>query len=386
MFKQFRQLLALQARVLSRPRQALLLPVQTLVTARHLLPLARLAREEGVAVCYALSPKIRCARARALIRHWLDPLAEEVSCNRAHAQRWALIVVADHGHFHTLCPGGSPIAHIGHGSPSKLGGRIPHLPWEYGQAPRRRNGEIAYCEMIEASEAIRDAIAQAEPALAPRIRVLGRLLDDEMLGSARDRAAGRASLGLDPGRPVLLVASTLGPRSLFATCWDALQAQLPSLAGDYQIVLAPHPNEYGRWHARHADGSGLRLLEPERAAEEVIAVADALLTDFSSLCHKAALLDVPLVFMRCEPLPVWPQGATARLYAAWPKWDPSEPLAPALAEAGARCNDPATLASRAWINSRPGQAQAAYRAWLRERLPGLAAAPDPAPREAVPGA
>lgn len=375
MIKELRQLLSLHARLSGREEYAVLLPVQTLVTARHLVPLARLAGECSIPVRYALSPRIRCDEVRRRIRALLEPHGREIGSLQAHLRRWRLVVVADHGHFHSLLPGGSPVVHIGHGNPSKLGGRRPDLPWEYGQAPRRRTGELRYREMVESSERVSAALQALDPDLRGRIRVLGRLLDDEMLAVADDRAAVRRTLGLGDDRPVLVVASSVGPQSLFARHWQSLHEQLEPLTARFQIALCAHPNEHYHWRRRQPAGSGLRLLEADLYTERMLAVADLLLCDHSSLCHKAALLDVPMLFARCEPLPVWREGATAQLYAAWPKWNGREPLAPLLDEAIALRGCASASAVKDWINSYPGQARALYREWLLDFFPSEARVP-----------
>lgn len=368
MIKEFRQLLACGARF-TTPRHALLLPIQSAASARHLLPLARLACGMGIEVCYTLSRRTGSGESAPSIRAGFDAWAREIGSAQAHRRRWTLVVVADHGHFRTLLPAGSPVIHIGHGSPSKTGPRHPRLPWEYGMAPRRRNGEPAYREMIEASDEVAAELVRAEPALAGRIRVLGRLLDDEMLEAAADRARVLQALQLDPGKPVLMVASTIRSQSLFGRYWEVLLPQLRPLAARFQIVLCPHPNEHAMWKARLGEDSGMRMTEPGQAAEHVLAVAQALVVDFSSLGHKAALLDLPMVLSHCDPLPVWPAGATARLYDIWPQWDGSVPLETRLHEAEAMRGSPAAEAVKDWVNSRPGQARRRFAGLLAEYFP-----------------
>lgn len=370
MIKELRQLIALYARWRPNREHALLLPIQTLVTARHLLPLAKLAAARSIPVRFALAPSVRRPEVRERIREMFAPFAEEVGSIRAHAKRWSLVVVADHGHFHSLLPSGCPVVHIGHGSPSKLGGRRrPNLPWEYGHAPRRRNGQLRYREMIESSEPLRLALQQSDPVAAGRIRVLGRLIDDEMMRAALDRDRIRKELRIATGKPVLMVASSIGSRSLFSCHWDPLCEQLEAMVDRYQVVLCPHPNEDARWRARHRPGSRVRLLEPEFCAERVVAASDLLLCDYTSLCHKAALLDVPMVFAECEPMPVWPQGATAQLYGIWPRWNGRESVAVRLDEAEALRGCVGGRICKDWVNSEPGRASELYAEWLGGYFP-----------------
>lgn len=368
MIKEFRQLLAWSARF-TTPQHALLLPIQSVASARHLLPLARLANEMCIDACYTLSHRVGSGESGPSIRTDFNTCAREVDSVQAHHHRWTLVVVADHGHFRTLLPTGSPVIHIGHGSPSKTGPRDPHLPWEYGMAPRRRNGEVAYREMIEASDEVRAELVRMEPSLADRIRVFGRLLDDEMLKAATDRAQTLQTLQLDPDKPILMIASTIRSSSLFGRYWDVMLPQLRSLADRYQIVLCPHPNEHAMWKARLGEESGMLMLGPEQSAENVLAVAQALVVDFSSLSHKATLLDVPMVLSHCDPLPVWSEGATARLYKVWPQWDGSVALETRLREAEAMRGSPATQAVKKWVNSRPGQAHRHFAGLLAEYFP-----------------
>src|SRR5690606_26623369 len=131
--------------------------------------------------------------------------------------RWNLVVLADHACFHTIAWNGSPLAHVGHGNPSKSTKRFPAIPWEYSNVPRLPDGNIVYREMIESAEGVRAAIAELDPALGNKIRVLGRLLDDKAL-----EARAAAQRVPQTGKPMLLMVSTLGPDSAFALYWDAI--------------------------------------------------------------------------------------------------------------------------------------------------------------------
>ncbi len=380
-------LLALYARHSRQTRQALLLPIQSVVSARHLLPLARLAHSMGITVCYTLSKRIaRTADARCIHAAFHEH-ASAVGRTSAHGTRWALIVMADHGSFRPLLLNGSPVVHIGHGNPSKTDHGGLDLPWEYGQAPRTRQGHIAYHEIIEASERVRDALVAIDPALAGRIRVLGRLLDDDMLRQRDgDRTRLLKQMGLDSDRPVLLAVSTLRGNSLFGRYWESLLPQLRALAPRYQVLLCPHPREYAKWSARLEPASGLRLLPPDIHTEQALTVAHALVTDFSSLCQKAALLGLPMAMARCDPMPVWSQGATRKLYAYWPVWDGHAPLAPLVALAESMRGHTLPHEILDWINSHPGQAETLYAAWLHRYFPNpaVAAAQPATPKASAP--
>lgn len=364
-------LLALSARLRAKKCQALLLPIQSTVAARHLLPLAKLAHSMHISVRYTLSTRVARSNDVTFIRAGYARVASEITTTRAHRCRWTLIVVADHGHFRPLLLNGSPIAHIGHGNPSKVDETNPGLPWEYGHAPRTRHGDIAYDEMIEASDLIREALIATEPALARKIRVLGRLADDDMLLRQRqDRTVILQELGLNAQRPVLLVVSTLRENSLFGRYWDVLLEQLRKLAKHYQVLLCPHPGEYAMWAERLGSDAAMQLLPAGISTEQALPAASMLIADFTSLCQKAALLGLPMVLAHCEPLPVWSEGATRQLYAYWPVWDGRTDMQPLIEQAMRLRGQPSTNASvTQWINSHLGQSRALYAAWLQEYFP-----------------
>lgn len=367
--------LALCARRSKKARRALLLPIQSVVSARHLLPLAKLAHGMGIVVYYTLSKRTARTTEADRIHAAFNGYAHAINRTRAHSTRWALIVVADHGHFWPLLLNGSPVAHIGHGNPSKTDHGSPDLPWEYGHAPRTRQGHVAYHEMIEASDRVRDALVATDPTLAGRIKVLGRLLDDDMLlQHEQDQTAHLEKLGLDPARPVLLAVSTLRENSLFGRYWHALLPQLRVLANEYQVLLCPHPREYAQWSARLESSSTLRLLPAGIHTEQALSVAHMLITDYSSLCQKAALLNLPMVLARCDPRPVWSKGATRKLYAYWPVWDGHASLEQLIAQAKSMRDQAPTIEIIDWVNSRPCQARALYSTWLSQYFPETAAA------------
>lgn len=357
--KTIRRTVATLGKHLRLNKKALLLPVQSLVMARHLLPLADIAREQGIQTFFTTAPNLTSNAADfALVSGLFADNATYIGLLRAHLYRWNLVVLADHACFHTLAWNGSPLAHVGHGNPSKSTKRFPTMPWEYSNIPRLPDGNIVYREMIESAEGVRAAIAELDATLGEKIRVLGRLLDDKAL-AARNAAQSTPR----SGKPVLLLVSTLGPDSAFSCYWDAITHAGSELRDHYKVVICPHPNEYDSWCVKAATND-LEIIPREVSTEEYLAEAHAVVSDFSSVCQKAALMGIPLVFFRQDDAPVWPHGATARLYRLAPKWQPGECLRTLLERSSSDLNDIQSVA-REWVNSRPGNAATAYSLWLR---------------------
>lgn len=361
--KTIRRAIATFGRRFKLKKKALLLPVQSLVMARHLLPLADIAAEMGIRTFFTTAPNLSNNQAEfRLVRELFADKASYIGLLPAHFYRWNLVVLADHGCFHTLAWNGSPLAHIGHGNPSKSTKRFPTIPWEYSNIPRLPDGSIVYRELIESAEGVRTAIAELDPALGQKIRVLGRLLDDKAL-----EARNAAQSSLRTGKPMLLMVSTLGPDSAFSSYWDALADVGKDLLDHYRVVICPHPNEYDNWLAK-ATTNNLEVIPRGVATEEFLATASAVVCDFSSVCQKAALMGIPLVFFRQDNAPVWPQGATARLYRLAPKWQPGECLRTLLQHSSRDLGDMQAVAHE-WVNSRPGSAAIAYSLWLKPYFP-----------------
>jgi 3-deoxy-D-manno-octulosonic-acid transferase len=98
--------------------------------------------------------------------------------------------------------------------------------------------EAVLCQSNEDAERWRTIGARAE-----RVRVTGNLKFDALAPPEPDRAAARAALGLDPGRPALTLGSLRpGEARALARAWSALD---PGLRERWQVIAGPR-------HARAA--------------------------------------------------------------------------------------------------------------------------------------
>ena len=129
---------------------------------------------------------------------------------------------------------------------------------------------------------------------------------DRLSSGAYDGQAVRASLGLERGRRTVLYAPTYSPASSLHLCGEALVSALEQ-AGFNVIVklhdrsLDPDPryNEGIDWRARFeamaAAASGRIAFATGADASPLLAAADVLVTDHSSVGFEFLLLDRPLV-------------------------------------------------------------------------------------------
>jgi hypothetical protein len=137
-----------------------------------------------------------------------------------------------------------------------------------------------------------------------RGRLIGYPKVDCLVDGSLNRAAIQASIGLDPTVPTVLYAPTWSPQSSLNTIGARL---IPALARlDVNIVVKLHDRSYDRrsqtagpvdwghhldaicrsWHVHAAHGSDV---------SPYLFVADALVTDHSSVGFEFALLDRPII-------------------------------------------------------------------------------------------
>jgi CDP-glycerol glycerophosphotransferase len=128
---------------------------------------------------------------------------------------------------------------------------------------------------------------------------LGYPRNDVLLdGSADERAAGvRKQLGLAGSKKVLVYAPTFrddqrsGKHFTFALPLD-VQQMLDRVGDDYEIVVRLHPVVRGKVRLPdgvHNGGAGISM-------QDLLAAADVLVTDYSSVMFDYAVLGRPMVF------------------------------------------------------------------------------------------
>jgi hypothetical protein len=134
---------------------------------------------------------------------------------------------------------------------------------------------------------------------------------DCLVDGSLDRAAIERSLGLDASVPTILYAPTWSPQSSLNGAGEAIIRALAQL--DVNVIVKLHDRSYD-FSARGSGGvDWRRRLEPlcrelgvhlarEFDASRYLYVADALVTDHSSVGFEYMLLDRPIVVIDCPDL------------------------------------------------------------------------------------
>jgi hypothetical protein len=137
------------------------------------------------------------------------------------------------------------------------------------------------------------------PTGDPRAVEVGFPKTDRLLDGSLDRAAILAAEGLSGERPVLLYAPTGAKHNSLETMGEeALRHVKDSGSFDVLVKLHDHPRNPIDWRARLAplEDEHLRIARSPDVIESLF-VADALISDASSVSNEFALLDRPMVFL-----------------------------------------------------------------------------------------
>jgi len=223
----------------------------------------------------------------------------------AYVRRWDLIVAADHAPRVLADRRRCPTLRVQHGIAS--GVRQTDTNWTFGRSaldfPGRR---IRYTRLFVASEANRDHAIATNPGFRDVAAVVGNLHDDKMLALADRRDEIRRELGFTAEDTVVFVLSSWGPNCLFNTVGDAILAEARNLLDEFRFILNVHPNEYrpkppGQrvWgeYLRTCREDGFTVREPDESWAPYMVACDVLLTDFTSLALRGALLEKPTVYV-----------------------------------------------------------------------------------------
>ncbi|MHB8293840.1 MAG: hypothetical protein ACYDH5_04305 [Acidimicrobiales bacterium] len=142
-----------------------------------------------------------------------------------------------------------------------------------------------------------------EPAVSTRTVIVGDPCVDRLRASVSDRERYRRALGVLPTQQLVVLSSTWGPQSLFATRADLATELVSVLPTDEYVVAAIlHPNiwvGHGSWQVRlwvrRALEGGLRLIPYAEGWRGTVAGADAIIGDHGSVTLYAAALGVPVL-------------------------------------------------------------------------------------------
>ncbi|SDT54632.1 hypothetical protein [Actinoplanes derwentensis] len=233
-----------------------------------------------------------------------------------------------------LQPIAAPVLVLQHGA-----GFHKDLPDSRGDDGRRLSGTVRAADLrgrpVQIAVTHPDQAAQlatAEPATAGRTVLIADPMLDRMRATRLLRHRHRAALGLGD-RLLVVVTSTWGRQSLIGRHPDLPARLLAALDADgHRVATVLHPNVtsgHGRLQVRlwlaAARDAGLLMVPPDEGWQPMIAAADCVVGDHSSMSLLAAGAGVPLLLapLAGEVVPGTPMTTLSRAAA---RLDPARPL------------------------------------------------------------
>jgi hypothetical protein len=372
-----------------------------LVVVHHLTAGTRLAEilplletDRRIQVAYTAAPSSVNPGGLAEFLHGLGGLV--MPWSQAVRTEFDLAIAAGHGMLERLH---APVMTLSHGTgPSKLYARVegagPPAPRAVADVQRERlivGGRVVPSAVVLPHERHLALIEQECPEVLPVTVVAGDPCLDRLAESVRRRDAYRFALGVRPGRQLVFVSSTWGPKSLFGRQPDVLfrvAAELPR--NRYTVVAALHPNIWGfssrrqitRWNS-DCLRIGVRLLPPEEGWLAALIAADRLLGDNGSVSYYGAAMGVPVLLGAFPDEDVAPGSHIERLGSIAPRVDWDAPLAPQVEEAAGAYSSDVHASLREDLSSQPGRSAELLRREMYRLMrlpePGEPARLDPVP-------
>ena len=245
-----------------------------------------------------------------------------------------------------------------------------------------------------------EILSRSCPPALERAVLVGDPCYDRLVAATHLAPRLRRRFNLGAGRELVVISSTWGPGSLFATAPqlpEQLLAQLP--ADQYALALVLHPNiwsEYGRdqilgrWFER-AVRAGLMVVPWEQGWQAALLSADYVVGDHGSVTYYAAALGKPVLLAAFEADGLVPDTALTRLAQRAPRLDARGPIPAQLAAAG---RDAAAGAPTEPAFSVPGRSLLVLRDLAYDLIgltppatvPDPPAVPEPAPYSHTPSA
>lgn len=226
-----------------------------------------------------------------------------ISASRARWQKWDLCVNTDFFEMSNLRRRTTRV-HLFHGVAGKYG---LDAPLEFAR-------EVASfaCLMFPNDDRRRRYVEAGLVADDPTTAALvGYPKLDALVDGSLDRLAISRDMHLTPNRPVVMYAPTWSPHSSLNAMGEDIITELA--AAGYQVIVKLHDRSYDRqhrgsggidWAERLSSYRSHPLVRVVRSADATpcLFVADALVTDHSSIGFEFMLLDRPLVVIDCPEL------------------------------------------------------------------------------------
>lgn len=178
-----------------------------------------------------------------------------------------------------------------------------------------------------------DVLNEQCPEAAHAAVIAGDLAMDRLLASLPFRETYRLGFDVRRGQTLVVVATTWGRESLLARFPDLPARLIRELPADHRVIMTMHPAvwyEHGPRHIcaclRAAQEAGLDLIGPGADWRPLVASADIVISDHTSLTSYAAAAGVPVLLSHYADDEIAPGSLIAELAANSPRLDPVAPL------------------------------------------------------------
>jgi len=223
-----------------------------------------------------------------------------VSYRLARFIKWDLIIYPDHSfYFRKECKK----IYIEHGlyGGKKVGGDS----YVFGRRSCDENNKIIYDKIFESSEFIKEQVREYYPRFYSRVKVVGSMIGESIQGYSKLRESVLESINLDPQRKTVMFCSSWGPASFIQSQGIDFIKKVPNIAQRYSVILSVHLNNFVEKYSggvnwrdilSKVNSKNTFVLLDRRESYRLLATADLLITDMTSLSLYYPILLRPIIF------------------------------------------------------------------------------------------
>jgi hypothetical protein len=233
---------------------------------------------------------------------------------------------------------------------SGYGKRYPSWNWAPGEDPPvygldrqsllNKDNEPVFDHIVLSHKDQYKVLLMQCPEAASTALVAGDICFDRLVASKPFREIYRHAFGVRRGQTLVAIATTWGSESLLAKFPDLPKRLLHELPANHRVVMTMHPAVWSvpaprqlRGYLRAATEAGLDLIGPAKDWRPLLAAADVIVSDHTSLTSYAAATGVPVLLSHYAKDDIAPESVTAALAKVAPHYDPAKPLTEQVAEA-----------------------------------------------------
>lgn len=196
-----------------------------------------------------------------------------------------------------------------------------------------RNGRRVFDALVVPHQDNLKTLRRQCPESLPAALLAGDPCLDRLAASLPDRDHYRERLGVRRGQILVAVASTWGPKSLFATHHELLVRLPAELPAHHRVIATLHPAIWAEHSARQvrawvreARDAGVDLIDIGEDWRGLVSAADLLIADHSSISVYSAAVGVPLLLSHFPADEVAPDSIISEIAQVSPILDHAKPL------------------------------------------------------------